>query len=354
MWKHVAPNSQRSCHHRSAAGRGSASHKKSLDGAEMMPSCAQVVAVQIVHPEATGDVVSERCGDRYVGIAGEPDSGGGGVSTVVVDQLGRERERRAQAFPLGRPEPAPGSGCGRSTRASTTSSSRPGLVVYSCAFMAACGIVLFVSDRRLWRGRHRPEWTATGRADRGAGVAALRPHRGSAAPREHKHDDADTKQQPAHRDEEAQRGTGDGQGAVSVAAAVLVGRVDDDRRRIVGAVRVAGQDHPECPGGVRNDLVDAEPELVDHTRPLGRKSPRHAYSSAPGVPPSSCGCQSSSVVNGEHEPDTSTAVVPSGTETYAIGTSRRWPSCRSAGPSLRASRETRTVVPTAPRGIRDH
>jgi putative membrane protein len=26
------------------------------------------------------------------------------------------------------------------------------LVVYSCAFMAACGLVLFASDRRLWRG----------------------------------------------------------------------------------------------------------------------------------------------------------------------------------------------------------
>jgi putative membrane protein len=26
------------------------------------------------------------------------------------------------------------------------------LVIYGCAFMAACGIVLFVSDRRLWRG----------------------------------------------------------------------------------------------------------------------------------------------------------------------------------------------------------
>jgi putative membrane protein len=26
------------------------------------------------------------------------------------------------------------------------------LVIYGCAFMAACGAVLFVSDRRLWRG----------------------------------------------------------------------------------------------------------------------------------------------------------------------------------------------------------
>jgi putative membrane protein len=25
------------------------------------------------------------------------------------------------------------------------------LVIYGCAFMAACGVVLFVSDRRLWR-----------------------------------------------------------------------------------------------------------------------------------------------------------------------------------------------------------
>jgi putative membrane protein len=26
------------------------------------------------------------------------------------------------------------------------------LVIYACAFMAACGVVLFASDRRLWRG----------------------------------------------------------------------------------------------------------------------------------------------------------------------------------------------------------
>jgi putative membrane protein len=26
------------------------------------------------------------------------------------------------------------------------------LVVYGCAFMAACGVVLFASDRKLWRG----------------------------------------------------------------------------------------------------------------------------------------------------------------------------------------------------------
>lgn len=26
------------------------------------------------------------------------------------------------------------------------------LVLYGCAFMAACGVVLWVSDRRLWRG----------------------------------------------------------------------------------------------------------------------------------------------------------------------------------------------------------
>ena len=26
------------------------------------------------------------------------------------------------------------------------------LVIYGCAFMAACGVVLFISDRRLWRG----------------------------------------------------------------------------------------------------------------------------------------------------------------------------------------------------------
>jgi len=26
------------------------------------------------------------------------------------------------------------------------------LVIYGCAFMAACGVVLFVSNRKLWRG----------------------------------------------------------------------------------------------------------------------------------------------------------------------------------------------------------
>lgn len=26
------------------------------------------------------------------------------------------------------------------------------LVIYGCGFMAGCGVVLFVSDRRLWRG----------------------------------------------------------------------------------------------------------------------------------------------------------------------------------------------------------
>ena len=26
------------------------------------------------------------------------------------------------------------------------------LVIYGCAFMVGCGVVLFVSDRRLWRG----------------------------------------------------------------------------------------------------------------------------------------------------------------------------------------------------------
>ena len=26
------------------------------------------------------------------------------------------------------------------------------LVIYGCAFMAACGVVLFASDRRMWRG----------------------------------------------------------------------------------------------------------------------------------------------------------------------------------------------------------
>jgi putative membrane protein len=37
------------------------------------------------------------------------------------------------------------------------------LLIYGCAFMAACGVVLFISDRRLWRsmiGQSGPPFTA--------------------------------------------------------------------------------------------------------------------------------------------------------------------------------------------------
>jgi len=80
------------------------------------------------------------------------------------------RSPRAQAFLLGRPEPSPAvrlwafnqgfynlflaAGPVAGLIAAGTGHDAVGraLVVYSCAFMAACGLVLFASDRRLWRG----------------------------------------------------------------------------------------------------------------------------------------------------------------------------------------------------------
>ena len=74
-----------------------------------------------------------------------------------------------QTFLLGRPEPAPGvrlwafnqgfynlflaAGPAAGLIAYSTGETSVGraLLIYGCAFMAACGIVLFVSNRKLWR-----------------------------------------------------------------------------------------------------------------------------------------------------------------------------------------------------------
>ena len=78
--------------------------------------------------------------------------------------------KQVQVFLLGKPEPAPGvrlwafnqgfynlflaAGPVAGLIAYHAGNVDVGraLVIYGCAFMAACGIVLFASDRRLWRG----------------------------------------------------------------------------------------------------------------------------------------------------------------------------------------------------------
>jgi putative membrane protein len=75
-----------------------------------------------------------------------------------------------QSFLLGKPEPAPGvrlwafnqgfynlflaAGPAIGLLAHYAGHENVGraLVIYGCAFMAACGVVLFISNRRLWRG----------------------------------------------------------------------------------------------------------------------------------------------------------------------------------------------------------
>jgi len=79
------------------------------------------------------------------------------------------RRTAVQVFLLGHPEPAPGvrlwafnqgfynlflaAGPAAGLIAYHAGQVQVGraLVIYGCAFMAACGVVLFVSDRRLWR-----------------------------------------------------------------------------------------------------------------------------------------------------------------------------------------------------------
>jgi len=80
------------------------------------------------------------------------------------------RRTAVQVFLLGRPEPAPGvrlwafnqgfynlflaAGPAAGLVAHHAGHAAVGraLVIYGCAFMAACGVVLFASDRKLWRG----------------------------------------------------------------------------------------------------------------------------------------------------------------------------------------------------------
>lgn len=74
-----------------------------------------------------------------------------------------------QTFLLGRPEPAPGvrlwafnqgfynlflaagPAAGLIAYSAGETSVGRALLIYGCAFMAACGFVLFVSNRKLWR-----------------------------------------------------------------------------------------------------------------------------------------------------------------------------------------------------------
>lgn len=91
------------------------------------------------------------------------------VAAFVMESVLFERPA-VQRILLGRPEPAPGvrlwafnqgfynlflaAGPAAGLIAGYTGHDSVGraLVIYGCAFMAACGVVLFVSDRRLWRG----------------------------------------------------------------------------------------------------------------------------------------------------------------------------------------------------------
>ena len=90
------------------------------------------------------------------------------VMAFVFESLLFHRED-VQRFLLGKPEPAPGvrlwafnqgfynlflaAGPTIGLIAHNRGHEKVGeaLVAYGCAFMAACGVVLFVSDRRLWR-----------------------------------------------------------------------------------------------------------------------------------------------------------------------------------------------------------
>ena len=90
------------------------------------------------------------------------------VMAFVMESLLFHRED-VQKFMLGRPEPAPGVRLWAFNQGFYNLFLAAGpvagliayhggnvdvgraLVIYGCAFMAACGIVLFVSDRRLWR-----------------------------------------------------------------------------------------------------------------------------------------------------------------------------------------------------------
>jgi putative membrane protein len=91
------------------------------------------------------------------------------VAAFVMESLMFERPG-VQRFLLGRPEPAPGvrlwafnqgfynlflaAGpiAGLVAAGMGHESVGRALVVYSCAFMAACGVVLFISNPKLWRG----------------------------------------------------------------------------------------------------------------------------------------------------------------------------------------------------------
>ena len=92
-----------------------------------------------------------------------------GVVAFVLESFLFHRPS-VQTFLLGRPEPSPGvrlwafnqgfynlflaAGVAAGLIAHYAGNQSVGraLVIYGCAFIAACGVVLFISDRRLWRG----------------------------------------------------------------------------------------------------------------------------------------------------------------------------------------------------------
>jgi putative membrane protein len=91
-----------------------------------------------------------------------------GVTAFVLESFLFGR-RSVQTFLLGRPEPAAGVRLWAFNQGFYNfflaagpvagvvayhlgyESAGRALVIYSCAFMAGCGVILFVSDRRLWR-----------------------------------------------------------------------------------------------------------------------------------------------------------------------------------------------------------
>lgn len=91
-----------------------------------------------------------------------------GVAAFIMESLLFHRPE-VQTFLLGRPEPAKGVQLwafnqgfynlflaagpiiGLAAYHSGNVDVGRALVIYTCAFMAACGVVLFVSNRKLWR-----------------------------------------------------------------------------------------------------------------------------------------------------------------------------------------------------------
>jgi putative membrane protein len=73
-----------------------------------------------------------------------------GVVAFVLESFLFHRPS-VQTFLLGKPEPAAGVRLWAFADYAGHEEVGRALVIYGCAFMAACGVVLFISDRRLWR-----------------------------------------------------------------------------------------------------------------------------------------------------------------------------------------------------------